>query len=697
MFGNGDPVVGLGSDGQFYFDNFGLQIWYKKLGAWSDLGSLTSPPSAPPPPPPPAPPPPAGGDILSGGAVDPTLYLSMAYDLDAFITYKYGAAATASGVQTLNERADIGSIDHGGGVNTVPYQFGPEIPDGFNAYMTIDGAVIGKPLTGNSVDSAVAWIQNFALDRNTAQQRPYRLWQDNPLLPPPFRPGAEYVRSQGLNGFGPLALNNAAYLPVCEYRGENLPDSPSTRLSLICTQGSPTIPAKLMTVGTYTAKNPCLMDFPLGMRPTAIGVVAGGEIGVVSLWDTNTTTGKVAIIALGSAPQGVNYQATGPTARYDWWGGWRDTCKPGFVDQGNFVFAKIIQLVDLPSTMKAPTGIAVTSGINTYRTLIAYGPNGITNFMNLDSPMANFRSAMLPGGADYERYAKGAIAKVISQSEKSGCYIDLGPVYAYLNDMYLGSPAKNLETQTLGFGPTQWPYTLADKPAAQAVVVKSETYSDNPTAVDVTPSYGYWSKDDQTRAYEPDGPFQPTPHYPRARTLFRNGTLQVHSLGRYAAGIKPTTPSPTDIALVGTVTGLGNNCCSLAASKSPPNSADELDGSVVYVARADRKIGLIVFTTNSTGTTTTGVVSTLVLDSRMDPVDACVADPYDTISNVVSVADWTGACVRNYRYGPLISGDDRSLWSPGPLNTPSATPPGEYCGRIDLPFRPFSLHCSNTP
>lgn len=193
----------------YYINETSKGLFRKEGGSWSFLFTLGSG-SAPPPP---APPP---GDIVDGsGNVVSSAYLAMAYDWDAFMTYKFGSPASLSGVQTLNERADAGAINHGGS-NTMPFQFGPENNTDPNLYMSIHAVAVGKPLTGVNVADAVVWLQNFAIDRETAQQRPYRLWQDNELLPPAFRSGGAYRAPW--NGFSAISLNDAAFLPVCEYR-----------------------------------------------------------------------------------------------------------------------------------------------------------------------------------------------------------------------------------------------------------------------------------------------------------------------------------------------------------------------------------------------------------------------------------------------------------------------------------------------
>ena len=37
---------------------------------------------------------------------------------------------------------------------------------------------------------------------------------------------------------------------------------------------------------------------------------------------------------------------------------------PGFFNQGNYIFMKVLGYVDLPANMKAPTSIKVTTGMH---------------------------------------------------------------------------------------------------------------------------------------------------------------------------------------------------------------------------------------------------------------------------------------------------------------------------------------------
>ncbi|MBT2299296.1 hypothetical protein J7E70_02360 [Variovorax paradoxus] len=640
--------------------------------------------------PPPAPPTGTGGvsgDIVdSTGAVVASAYVSMAfkYGQAEGITYRYGAPASKAGVPTLPLRGDVGSISHCGGAEgcKVYYQLGRENTAADNLYVSTHGAAIGTPEVGNSVTNAVAWFQAQATDRETWMQRPQLLWQDRTLTPPSIR---DYVAA------GALALNSAASLPIAEKRCESSADSPC-RMSLVATQGSATEPATLFTVGTYTAQQRASVTFALGKVPTAISITSMSEFALVTVWDTINLKGQIAVVALGGVPSGRTWENT--TNWYDWWHDWTDGAKPGFPNQGGIGFMKVVGYVDLPANMKAPTAINVTTGSAPFDMVVHPVGKEVSSIGALGSPLASNRAKFLPGGEFYEKYAKGGVAVVVSKSEKTVAFVDLGPLFTYFNSMYLDSAASNLETQKLGMGAKQWPYLLAEQLQAMPRVAKVITLASKPAGVQTTATYSHWSKDDRARI--PGTPYwQTTPHYPRAWVATQDGSLLIFSLGRYAAGPKPTTPDPADIAQVGTVSGLGNNITFLSASKGYPGEDNPLNEMTFFTARGDRAWGWVKFSANQNS----GSVIRKMADSRVDPIVATEADQYSTEGGIVSVADYAGKRIANYRYGPVIypRPASQTTFCPQPTGCATLTSEGEYAGALDLPFKPFSVHSSNVP
>lgn len=615
----------------------------------------------------------------SSGAIVATAYDNIAYKFGQSegVAYRFGPAASKSGVGTLPLRNDVGAINHSVG-NDVYYQLGAENTTANNLYVSIHGAAIGTPASGSSLSNSVAWFQSQATDRVTFMQRPQLLWQDRRMLPTSI----DTYYAAGL-----LSPNDPADLPIVEDRGENAADSPSTRLSLIATQGSPTKPATIFTVGTYTAQNRASVKLAIGKVPTAISVTGGGEFAFVTVWDTTSHKGQVAVISLGGSCQGCTLAG----AKYDWWHDWMDMVHPGFFNQGNYIFMKVLGYVDLPANMKAPTSIKVTTGMHPYAAVVYTGNGGLSGFAKEASPMADNRAKLLPGGEYYEKYAKGGVAVVASKSEKTLAFLDLGPLFKYTNDMYLGSAASNLETQNVGLAASQWPYLLADRPQATPTIIKTITLADKPTSVLTTSTYSYWSKDDRERI-APDSPYWKTvPRYPRAWVATENGKVLMYSLGQYVQGPKPAAGTPAEIAEVGMVMGLGSNVTHLAAAKDYPGEDDPINTMLIFTDRANRKWGWLKFAADGNG----GTLLRTMEDSRVDPIMVTMSDNYSTRGNIVSVANYSGQSIDNYRFADLIYPDINFCSAPGVC--PTLASQGEYAGNLALPFKPFAVHASNVP
>ncbi len=148
---------------------------------------------------------------------------------------------------------------------------------------------------------------------------------------------------------------------------------------------------------------------------------------------------------------------------------------------GNIAFMKILGYVDLPG-MTAPTEIAVTTGLNQWLTLDING-RGIAWQTPLTSQTN--RQSFLPGGANYGRYAKGGVAVVISKSEQKVAFIDLKPLFTYVNSVYFGGDQATFNSRmaSLGQADNQWPYTFTQQPSQVPTVVKTVSLAQRPTAV----------------------------------------------------------------------------------------------------------------------------------------------------------------------------------------------------------------------
>jgi hypothetical protein len=638
------------------------------------------------------------GDIVdSGGVIVDSAYDAMAlvYNQATGIEYRYGPPATKLGVNTLPLRNDVGSITYGSG-HTVYYQLGTENNNLPNLFVSMHSSIIGYPNGAANLTNAIGWLISNATERVTFTQRPQILWQAPTLYPFPV---GEMV------GKGWLSASDVADIPNCEYRGENAGDSPSTRLSLVATRGSASRAARMFTNGTFTARNQSYCEFKLGFMPTDIAVVCGAEFALVSGWNTLTRVGEVAVVALGGGCEGCTVY--GP--KYDYWHDWTDVTKPGLINQGNYLFQKVVHYIQLPATMKAPTSIKATSGLNHLAGIVYAGsPPSINYFTLIASPLQDNRSKLLPGGEYYEMYTKGGLFVVASKSEKMAAVYDLGPLYRYFNSMYLDSAASNLETQNVGLASNQWPYLLADHPESIPTLIKTIPLPNKPTALWTSANRSYWSKDDRRRIV--DYPFfVPDPHHGHFAIGTDNGDLYVFSTGRYAAGVKPTLtegggPVPADVVQVGFGAGLASTFTNFACAKDyrdyNGNSPipDSLNDGILFTDRPNRRWGWIQLTVNPTTQATTVAVIATQEDSRVDPIRAICHENYATLTNMVAIADYDNSKQSNYRYGPVVYDQDRNA---GFCSNESAcqtlTVQGEYCGSFALPFKPFGIDVSNVP
>ncbi|MDM0052733.1 hypothetical protein [Variovorax sp. J22R115] len=430
----------------------------------------------------------------------------------------------------------------------------------------------------------------------------------------------------------------------------------------------------IATAGSNTSANQASVKLPANKVPTAIAMTTQSEFALVTVWDTTAMKGQVAVIALAGLCDGCdpyNNGTNGQRAYYKWWNEWMATY-PGLPNMGNIAFMKILGYVDLPG-MTAPTEIAATTGLDQFQTF-----NG-ADFVGYDNtPLSSNWQSFTGSGANASRYAKGGMAVVISKSEQKAAFIDLKPLFSYVNGVYFS--ANVTQTSNLGQGDSQWPYTFANTPSQTPTVVKTVSLSAKPTAVKTT-VFG-------------------SPQ--RAWIATQDGTLHIYSIDGYAPGGTAASPSASAIAEVGTVTGIGRNPTSLGTSKGEPTdgSIEPLNRQILVASRGDRKVSWVRFASNGNSGT---IVRTLQDTRLVDPIAVEDADNFANPGYLTSVTDYAGKAVRNYRYGPVIFSDGGACprSTGGCVVTPTSaggvTYNIEYGGALDVPGAPFQMTTTNVP
>lgn len=631
------------------------------------------------------------GDIVdTNGVVDQTAYNTRAYSYadDSGITYRFGPPASVTGIAARPERADVGEINYGG--SRIKYQFGAEDTNAFNDFVTSNGAAVWVPSAGSGVASAVGRYVAYQIDRRTITQRPQLMWQSPQLLPPQVQ---DYLAANKLINGTP------ADLPIWEYRRVGAPDSGGTRMSLIGTQGSPTRGSVMFTVGTETAQNRATVQFPVGLVPTCCSVTPGGEFALLGMWDTINFKARMGVVALGGTPAGVDW--TNPAGFYDWWHDWLDMVHPGFKNQGCWTFMKYLGSIELPD-MKAPTCIDAVTGQNPTEAIYEPDPNipgqqRISGLGKVASPMADNRARLSAGGDLNKWFSKGGAVAIGSKSEKKIAIVDIGPLFRYFNSMYLDSAASNLETQNVGLEANKWPYLMADRPQMTPTIVKTITMPGPVAGITSTCSWNYWSKDNQRR--NPGTPyFMADPRYFRWRFYTTNGTCLIYSAGRYVPGPFPAdqTPVPSEVAQVGSISGLGSQIVHVAPCKSykvphttvydpndaPPGALEEMDRIVVRNERATKWIRFTEITGDG------GSVIKTLTDSSWDPIGSDDVDGYYMSNYVITTADYSNGRIINHRH-------DNFVYNGTPSTLLDAA--GERGGTLAVAGKPFHVHTSNAP
>ncbi len=577
--------------------------------------------------------------------VVPASYKSMAGQLskDAGIAYRYGPDSSSCGATStgpaLFKRSDSQLIVPGTAVNNFFYQIGS--PSGTaGAFSTNQANLVYVP------DDSVArvGVTDFQVSGymyNTFAQLPQLSWT-GPQLDSATLKG--YQAAGTISG-NPIAASRCVTAGFC------------TESVVVFQNGV------IATSGTNTATNRTTVTLPANKVPTAVALTNQSEFALVTVWDTTALKGQVAVVALAGLCDGCS---TGnPTGWYNWWNEWLGVY-PGLPNVGNIGFMKILGYVDLPG-MTAPTEIAATTGMHPYKTIkVGGGFLGATN-----SPLSANWPKFASGGANYATYAKGGVAVVISKSEQKVAFIDLKPLFSFVNSVYFSS--RNSETANFGAADAQWPYSFANTPSQTPTVIKTVSLANRPTAVKAAISGGAV----------------------QGWVATQDGTLHIYSLGGYAPGESVANPAASAIAELGSVAGIGRNPTSLATSRNEPSnsSVDAPNQQVIVSSRGDRTVSWVRFSGNGGS-----IVRSFQHNLLVDPVAVDDSDNFANQNNVLSVADYNGKSVRNYRYGPVIFQDGGACPNAGscPVQATGSTPV-EYGGGMAVAGKPFQVTGTNVP
>jgi hypothetical protein len=430
------------------------------------------------------------------------------------------------------------------------------------------------------------------------------------------------------------------------------------------------------TAGSNTSSNRATVQLASGKVPTAIAVTGSNEFALVTVWDTVNLKGQIAVIALAGLCNGCN--PDNPGTWYNNWGEWNGVY-PGLPNLGNTAYMKVLGYVDLPDSMRTPTEISASTGMvfEEYNRVFAPGTNDMKNYYALPLTDQSNRTSF-DSGVNSNAYAKTGVAVVISKSEKRAAFIDLRPLFSYYRDKYFKGSQSDFNSMIASRGPgaNQWPYTFDAVASQKPTVIKTVDFENRPTAVNVRPN---------------DGPR-------RAFIATQEGTLHIYDLGNYLTASGGGAAS--EIVRKGGVT-VGRNPTHIAYVKPHETTSVYTDGfarEVIVTSRGDRRIEWVKFASDFNSGVAREKPLTLTDTRLVDPIATEDAENHGTESYILSVADYGGKQLSNYRYGPVVfwtnQGSGKACQPPNGCATSGTF---EFGGSYALPGSPFQAAGSNIP
>lgn len=392
------------------------------------------------------------------------------------------------------------------------------------------------------------------------------------------------------------------------------------------------------TAGTATSQGTHpVLKLPPGKIPTALAVTPRNEMALVTVIDVKEKKGQLAVIAL---------EACAPGFAHDW-----HQRFPLMPNQGSFSDLKLLGFVDLP--VRAPSAVsASTDGGG--RLSGRDGNIGLPRDLDLND--AGVRAGFAKGGnAGY--VASAGYAVVVSRDENQAVFVDLQPLLASVRKAYFEDEALFAQTRDLGPKPGQWPPAFDAAPASRPLVVATVDVP-RPSSVLARPGGG---------------------EHARAFVGCEAGEILSFKVGGLATGAAAT---PEAVVPAGKAE-VGKNPVWLAHKGSPGGA----DFGFIAVSRVERALQWVKFGAAD------GQVTRELRDRRLvDPVYAEISDTHGIEMQLVTVADFRGRKIVNYRCSPVVfATNGGARYGCGPKGTDEF----ECGGAMPVPGYPIAVCGSN--
>lgn len=391
----------------------------------------------------------------------------------------------------------------------------------------------------------------------------------------------------------------------------------------------------------YGSASNYLFQLPDGYQPTSIAMSNASEFAFVTAWNTTDLTGHLLVIGLSDA-----LPTLGDARKWI-----RDAATLADYDRASY---KILGDIELP--IHTPTSVAVSfdNGLGHFDTYLGPRVTGNTSHDNgLDFSSPDTRRSLQPDQPRPRSWfmAQSGYAVVLSRWENRAVFIDLQGLADFTRKYFAGTQAHYEEAMALRGGPApppgtspdprngpdRWPWTFAYERSAHGGEVSLPIVANievpHPTAVLAGRYSALDSETVKVHIASVDGTIT---------------TYSVGALGTIAPGAGPvqrmftTATGPNPVSMQWPSPWRGNI------------SINAYNDDFLVLSRGAREISFISTTASA------GMVTRRLQDTRMtDPVVINVNT--FAYANIVSVGDWSGQKVINYRIGAT----DAQLVRPG--------------------------------